>query len=93
MAWEDLTVADPRGVAADLRRLACGTVEWRVADPNTGSYCIAFDAEPKAIEWLADHVRRFPRSMHANKVVQRAHYLTELEQVARRAADLLDPLA
>lgn len=83
-------MADHKEMAISLRNLAVGTVEWRVTDPETGSYCIAFDNEREADEWLADHKQRHPGSMHANKVVQRTHWLTRLERAALRAADMLD---
>lgn len=84
--------ADLKELVARLRRHACGTVEWRVADPATGNYIIGFDSEPKAREWLADHVKRFPNSMHADKAVTRVLYRTALERAALEAADLLERL-
>lgn len=86
-------MADAKQLAERLRKLAAGTVEWRVADPQTGSYCIAFEREHEADRWLADHKAKFPNSMHADKVVARVHWFGQLEQAAREAADLLDPAA
>lgn len=92
LAWEATMAADPKTIAAELRRIARGRAEWRVADPDTGAYCIAFDADWQAHQWLAEHVRNHPTSMHANKVVKRVHVLSELERAGLAAAQLLDPM-
>lgn len=82
-------------LATRLRELACGTVEWRVADPVTGAYCISFgygtsfSPERDAREWLEDHKRRHPGSMHADKEVREVRYFTELERAALEAADFI----
>lgn len=57
-----------------LREASQGREEWRVADPETGAYCMAFshagspNPEREAREWLADHIARFPNSPNATKV-------------------------
>lgn len=84
-------MADPKELAARLRKLATGRVVWRVADPVTGSYCMELDRQYEAEEWMIDNKSRFPNGIHANKVVTRVHVFDELERAALEAADALDP--
>lgn len=90
-------MADPKTLARELRRIATGTVEWRVQHPVDKCYCISFDRgdtidpERAAREWLADHQRRFPHHEHAKYEVAEVRRFSELERVALEAADVLDP--
>jgi len=89
-------MADPKDLAARLRHLASGAVEWRVQDPVEKCYCISFnygdtaDPERAAREWLAVHQTRFPNSQHAHYEVAKVRWFSVLEQAALDAADLLD---
>ena len=82
-----------------LREASQGREEWRVADPETGAYCMAFshagspNPEREAREWLADHIARFPNSPNATKVVTHAiaHFLDDQMQI--EAADLIEAQA
>lgn len=90
-------MADAKTIAATLRELATGTVEWRVQDPIEKCYCISFDRERsinperEAREWLADHKARFPKSQHAGYEVAEVRWFSRLERAALEAADALDP--
>lgn len=85
--------------AARLEKLATGTTEWRVANPVTGTFCIAFDysltvnPQREAHEWLADHRRRFPNSEFAGYEVSEVVRYSELEKAALSACDFLNSLA
>lgn len=89
-------MADPKIIAANLRKLATGRVEWRVQDPVSRCYCISFDRsnsinpEREAREWLADHRRRHPGALHTDYEVAEVRSFTELERAALEAADALD---
>ena len=82
-----------------LREASQGREEWRIADPETGAYCMAFshagspNPEREAREWLADHIARFPNSPNATKVVTHAiaHFLDDQMQI--EAADLIEAQA
>lgn len=91
--WEQKgeSMADHKELAARLRDLARGTVEYRVADPETGAYCLNSPREWEMDQWLLDYRREYPNGLHANKVVRRAHYFTALERAALEAAEALDP--
>jgi hypothetical protein len=86
---------EPAELAERLRKLATGTVEWRVQHPVEKCYCISFDRddsinpERAAREWLADHQRRFPNSDHAKYEVAEVRWFCELERTALEAADQL----
>lgn len=90
-------MADPKTIAASLRTLATGRVEWRVQDPVERCYCISFDPgssinpEREAREWLADYKRRWPNGIHAHYEVAEVRCFTALEREALAAADALDP--
>lgn len=81
-----------------LRETCTGREVWRVADPETGAYCLAFDytnsirPESDARRWLAHHVAKFPDSRHANKVVIKAIERADAEQLAHEAADEIERL-
>ncbi len=83
-------------LATELRQLAPGTKEWRVANPRTGEFCIAFDhrsdldPERAARQWLRAHCLNWPESQFARYVVCAVHAYTDLEFCALKAADLLD---
>lgn len=83
-------------LAARLRSLATGRVEWRVQDPVSRCYCISFDRsdtiwpERAAREWLENCQRRWPDHDHAKYEVAEVRVFTELERVAVEAADALD---
>lgn len=89
-------MTDPKALAARIRELATGTVEWRVQDPVEKCYCISFcwrdgpNPEREAREWLADHRRRWPSGIHAHYEVAEVHWFSELERAALDAANLLD---
>jgi hypothetical protein len=89
-------VTDHKTIAAELRRLATGTVEWRVQHPVEKCYCMSFDRrtsinpERDAREWLADHCRRHPGGLHTDYEVAEVRSFTSLERVALQAADALD---
>lgn len=90
-------MADHKTLAATIRELATGTVEWRVQHPVEKSYCISFDhrtcinPEREAREWLADHKARHPDSQFAGYEVAEVRWFSLLESAALRAADALDP--
>lgn len=90
-------MAVPKELAERLRRLATGTVEWRVQDPVDKGYCIAFDhkgsinPEREAREWLADHRARFPGGRFAHYEAAEVRWFSKLERAALEAADALDP--
>lgn len=90
-------MADAKTIAATLRKLATGTVEWRVQNPTDKGYCIAFDhrssinPERDAREWLADHKAHHPGSQFAGYEVAAVRWFSELEQAALDAAAALDP--
>ena len=72
--------------------------EWRVASPDDGSYCIAFDynnslsPERSAQEWLDDHKSRFPDSQFAGYKVTHVIVKSDLEEAAEEAADAIEQL-
>jgi hypothetical protein len=88
-------MTDAKELAARLRKLATGRTEWRVQDPVSKCYCIAYDhyqwinPERHAREWLANHQRRFPDHQHSKYEVAEARWFSELEQAALDAADAL----
>lgn len=75
-----------------------GIEEWRVADPEDGSYCISFswadsvNPEREAREWLEDHRKRFPNSQHAHYKVQRVMAQYQADRLMCQAADELERL-
>ena len=79
-----------------LRSACSGYDEWRVQDPNDGSYCIAFswpetmNPERAAREWLADHKARFPDSHHAHFVVACVRVVPHKDRMLLEAAEALD---
>jgi hypothetical protein len=89
-------MAEPKELAARLRKLATGTVEWRVQHPVERCYCISFDRsdsinpERAAREWLADFQRRWPDHEHAKYEAAEVRWFSELERAALEAADVLD---
>jgi hypothetical protein len=89
-------VADPKELAARLRKLASGRLEYRVQDPVEKCYCVSFsrddgfDPERDARQWLADFQRKFPEHPHANYEVAPVRSFSELERAALEAAELLD---
>lgn len=78
-----------------LRGLVCGFHEWRVENPEDGSYCISFtrdeshDPERTARDWLTDHAARFPESKYAGYVVKHHHVMTAKDKALAEAADAL----
>lgn len=89
-----------KSLSERLRERAIGRHEWRVQDPNTGAYCIAYsrndgysiDPEREARAWLADHQQQFPRSSKAGYVVACVNVQTCDQQLMEEAADLLESL-
>jgi len=90
-ADEDVQAA----MAARLRKLATGRVEWRVQHPTEKCFCMSFDAsewvapELRARQWLAEFRKRFPNHEHSKYEVAEFRAFTELELAALEAADLL----
>lgn len=82
-----------------LRAAGRGTEEWRVADPKTGCYCIAFsrndsiNPEREAREWLEDHSKRFPDSEKSAYVVQRVMAQNNHDLLMIKAASEIDRLS
>lgn len=82
-------------VAARLRKLATGRLEYRVQHPVDRSYCVSFsredgfDPERAAREWLAHFQRNHPDHRHAKYEVAEVRSFSELERAALEAADLL----
>jgi len=89
-------VTDP--LVQYLRDAACGRTEWRVQDPVTRAYCIAFDGwhggERAARQWLADEIRKYPKSQFAGYEVAEIVVFDDrdklMQQAARRIEALLD---
>ena len=81
-----------------LRDAACGRTEWRVQDPVTRDYCIAFDGwhggERAARQWLADEVRKYPQGQFAGYEVAEVVVFDDrdklMQQAARRIETLLE---
>jgi hypothetical protein len=75
-----------------LLAASAGTTEWRVVDPVTGAYCVAFaqgdfaDPEREAREWLRRHRQDFPRGDFVHFQVQRTQVQSEVPQLAAEAA-------
>jgi hypothetical protein len=94
-----MNVGSPKELAARLRQLATGRVEWRVQHPVEKCYCISFDRgdtlnpEWSARGWLADFRQRFPNHPHAKYEAAEVRCFTELERAALEAADALDGCA
>lgn len=89
-----------RGVRPLVERLrgaaSAGYDEWRVQNPDGGSYCIAFswpeshDPEREARAWLADHKARFPDSQFAGYVVACVRVVPLKDKLLTEAADALE---
>ena len=81
-----------------LRRASRGQEEWRVADPQTGAYCInftrsdCFNPEQRARDWLEDHQRRFPGSPHAGYEVRCVLVQDDADLLMTEAADEIERL-
>lgn len=75
-----------------LLAASVGTTEWRVADPVTGAYCVAYaqadfaDPEREAREWLSRHRQDCPRGDFVHYQVQHAQVQSEVQQLAAEAA-------
>ncbi|HET7866473.1 MAG TPA: hypothetical protein VFL86_18900 [Burkholderiaceae bacterium] len=75
-----------------LMAASTGTTEWRVADPVTGAYCVAYaqgdfaDPEREAREWLRRHRQDCPRGDFVHYQVKRAQVQSEVQQLAAEAA-------
>jgi hypothetical protein len=89
-------VTDP--LVQYLLEAARGRTEWRVQDPVTRAYCIAFDGwhggERAARQWLADEIRKYPKSQFAGYEVAEIVVFDDrdklMQQAARRIEALLD---
>jgi len=81
------------GIEFKLRKAGIGSEEWRVADPETGCYCIAFsrgnslNPERAACGWLEDHRERFPGGLHAHYEVRRVMAQDERDELMNEGAD------
>jgi hypothetical protein len=75
-----------------LLAASAGTTEWRVADPVTGAYCVAYaqgdfaDPEREAREWLRRHRQDCPCGDFVHFQVQRAQVQSEVQHLAAEAA-------
>jgi hypothetical protein len=77
-----------------LRAAARGRAEWRVQDPETKAYILAYDeldaGEMMARHWLNDHRSRHPDSPKARYEVARAVVLDERDELLLEAAAILE---
>lgn len=86
----------PPGLVERLRNESRGYDQWRVQDPQSGAYCIAFSwpetmlPERAAREWLADHKARFPGGLHSNYVVECVRVLPYRDRLLLEAADEIE---
>lgn len=84
-------------LAALLRSLATGRVEWRVQHPVEKCFCMSFDRsdcldpERDARKWLENFRHHYPDHRHAKYEVAEVRSFTELERAALEAAEALDP--
>lgn len=75
-----------------LLAASTGTIEWRVADPETGAYCVAYsradylDPEREAREWLRKHRKEFPTGRFVEHEARRVLVQSELQRLAVEAA-------
>ncbi len=75
-----------------LLAASAGTTEWRVADPVTGAYCVAYaqgdfaDPEREAREWLRRHRQDCPRGDFVHYQVKHAQVQSEVQQLVAEAA-------
>ena len=87
----------------ELRDLSWGSDEWRVQDPESGTYCMAFSCgdhldgyslnpERDAREWLEDHKKRFPDSPKSSYVVAKVRRRTQAQELMQEAADEIERL-
>lgn len=83
-----------------LLESARGRTEWRVQDPVTKAYCIAFDGwqgERSARQWLADEIRQRPQGIFAAHEVAEVVVFDDrdklMQQAARRIQTLLSHLS
>lgn len=85
--------------AAKLRAAAVLRIEWRVADPASDRYCVAFshdccaDPQREANQWLANHRRAYPSGRFVDYEVVRAEVAMPLDRAAIQAASLLEQIA
>lgn len=84
----------------DLRSAAsAGYDEWRVQDPMTGAYCIAYSwpdvlhPEREARAWLADQQARFPKGRYTDYVVACVRVVPKKDQLLTQAAAALQALS
>lgn len=85
-------VEELRGAAS------AGYDEWRVQNPDGGSYCIAYSwpdshyPEREARAWLDDHKRRFPASQFAGYEVACVRVVPLKDRLLAEAADEIQRL-
>jgi hypothetical protein len=83
-----------------VERLRLGEEVWRVANPDTGAYCMEFswenslNPERDAKEWLSNHLREWPNSMHAGKgvikkIITASLHTEAADEIERLRADLV----
>lgn len=76
-----------------LKEHAVGREEWRIANPDDGSYVISFSygdtlsPERDAREWLADHLCRNPTSWVAGYEVRKVMAQSDSDMLMIEAAD------
>ena len=81
-----------------MRSAAQGDEQWRVADPVTGNYCMAFlrreyvNAEREAHEWLEQHKLNVPDSIFSEHVVQHIFAQDARDMLIIDAADEIEYL-
>lgn len=97
-----LGLGSSEGLGALVEKLrsvaSAGYDEWRVQNPDGGSFCIAYSwpdshyPEREAVAWLADHKRRFPDSQFAGYVVACVRVVPTKDRLLKEAADELEKL-
>ena len=84
-----------------LRAASTGYNEWRVQDPDDGSFCMRYsghgeswcvDPERAARQWLSEHIARYPGGRYANFVVACVHVLTHEDRLMQEAASMIEEL-
>jgi hypothetical protein len=84
------TLREAAPLADELRKLAAGSVEWRVVNPDgSGSYCMSCYTQREADDWLTKNRRDFPDGWAAAYTVERVVVQTRLQELAEQAADAL----
>ncbi len=75
---------------------SAGYDEWRVQDPEDGSFCIAYSwpdshyPEREARAWLANHKARFPEGLYSSYVVACVRVVPQKDRLLAEAAVALE---